>query len=499
MKKYLIILISLLFSYGLFPQGVYNNGGKIVIGSGVYFIISGTGGNYRNDTNVTNASIDLLGILKIEGDYTNNVVGSDILSTVATGSEVVFDGTTNQTIGGSTTAAFVFSKLTINKISNSILLQKDIQINDTLRFTNGNIDIGNNNLAFGQSSVVAGNPSAASMIVATGNGQVKKIWSAVGAFTFPIGDSNITAEYSPVSLNFTTGTFAAGAFVGLNLVNLKYNDTSITGSYLNRYWNISQTGITGFTCDAVFQYLSSDVSGTESNISCYRVVPTPITIFNPSNVTLHQLSASGLTFFGTFTGGPYSTNKTLSIKLYLEGLYAGGGLMSQAQGNAGNQFSGNTADQISVELHDPVTYLTQVYSASNVDLNTSGLASISIPGTYSGSYYITIKHRNSIATVSASPLAFSSQTINYDFTTSQAQAFGSNLKFLATGIYGLYAGDVNGDGVVDVLDLSSVQNDAVLFSSGYLLTDINGDGVVDIFDINLVQNNSLLFISAVTP
>jgi hypothetical protein len=44
-----------------------------------------------------------------------------------------------------------------------------------------------------------------------------------------------------------------------------------------------------------------------------------------------------------------------------------------------------------------------------------------------------------------------------------------------------------------------VQNDAILFSTGYLLTDVNGDGAVDAFDISIVENNSLLFVSAVTP
>ena len=70
MKKKLFTIFILLFSSGIFAQGVYNNGGKIVIGTGVYLCISGTGGNYRNETNVTNGSIDLSGTLNIGGNYT---------------------------------------------------------------------------------------------------------------------------------------------------------------------------------------------------------------------------------------------------------------------------------------------------------------------------------------------------------------------------------------------------------------------------------------------
>jgi hypothetical protein len=497
MKKYLLIPIMLFFSSGILAQGIYNNGGKMVIGAGACVYIAG---NYQNETNVTDGSIDLSGTLKIEGNYTNNVAGSDILSTVTPGSEVVFNGSTGQTIGGSTAAVFTFPKLTINKSSNDITLLKEIRVNDSMRFISGKVDIGSNNLTFGPSAIVAGNPSGSSMIVATGIGQVKKEYSGLNAFTFPVGDINVIGEYSPVTLNFTAATFAPGAFVGLNLVNSQYIDPAITGSYLNRYWNITQTGISSFACDATFQYLPADVTGTESSIICLRVVPTPFTTFSPANTGLHQLSAIGLTSFGTFTGGPgITTDITLNLKLYLEGFYIGGGLMRQAQGVAGNQFPGNTVDQITVELHDQTTYLTQVYSANNINLSTSGLASMTIPGTFNGSYYVTVKHRNSIATVSASPVAFSSQIINYDFTTANTQAFGNNLKNMAPGIFAFYGGDENSDGVVDGIDLIDIENNVTAFSTGYVLTDLNGDGVVDGFDLILAENNAFNFVTAIHP
>jgi len=192
-------------------------------------------------------------------------------------------------------------------------------------------------------------------------------------------------------------------------------------------------------------------------------------------------------------------NKKLNLTLLLEGLYKSNSVMNQAQGNAGNQYPGNTADQITVELHSAANYSTIVATYSNVNLTNSGLASITVPPAFNSSYYITVVPRNSIPTVSSLPLSFAANFINYNFTTSASQAFGSNEKLLATGIYGIYAGDVNQDGVVDVFDLAAVQNDAILFSTGYLLTDVNGDGAVDAFDISIVENNSLLFVSAVTP
>ncbi len=172
--------------------------------------------------------------------------------------------------------------------------------------------------------------------------------------------------------------------------------------------------------------------------------------------------------------------------------------MSQSQGDLGNQFPGSVADQITVELHDQATYPTTVYSTSNIDLTTTGLASVAIPAAYGNNYYITVKHRNSIETVSSSPVAFSAVAVNYDFTTSAAQAFGNNLKNIG-GIYVLFSGDVNQDGIIDISDMIDVDNLSTLASSGYLPSDVNGDGLIDISDMIIIDNNSSQAIGTITP
>jgi hypothetical protein len=496
MKKIPYLIISILFSSGLYAQGVYNNGAKIVIGTGATLNISGTGGNYRNETNVSNGSVDLSGTMKIAGNLTNNVIASDVFSSMALGSVVAFSGTTSQTVGGTTTATNSFTNLTINN-SSGIVLAKNALVNGTMTFTSGLVDIVNNNFTFGPLSTIAGTPSSASMIIATGTGQVMRNWLANGAFTFPVGDNNLTAKYSPVSLNFTAATFAANAYAGINLVNAKFNDPSIAGSYLNRYWNVSQSGITAFACDAMFQYLPGDVMGTESSINSLRMMPAPFTAFSPTNITLQQLSATGLTSFGTFTGGMGS--KTLNLKLFFEGLYVTGGTMNQSQGLVGNQFPGITADQLTVELHDPITYATLITSVANSNLSTSGFVTAIIPVAFGGSYYIAIKHRNSIATVTSAPVLFSAPTINYDFTTAGTQAFGNNLKNMAAGVNVIFGGDVNQDGIIDLGDILPIGNQAAFAGTGYLPEDINGDGLVDLSDITIISNNSAQAVGTITP
>jgi hypothetical protein len=197
-----------------------------------------------------------------------------------------------------------------------------------------------------------------------------------------------------------------------------------------------------------------------------------------------------------------NTFATLNLKLILEGLFdESTGLMKQAM-DAGPapQFGSGIADQLSVELHDEVSPHSTAYTFSNVDLHTDGTLTINtIPLEITGSYYIVIKHRNSIETWSSSAISFGAENqANYDFSISASQAYGENQK-LMSGVYVIYAGDVNQDGVVDAEDLISVDNDAAGFTAGYLNTDCNGDGMVDPSDLMLAGTNSDSFIEAVFP
>ncbi len=497
MKKTLLYLILLLSCSGIYAQGVYNNGAKIVIGPGTFLNISGaSAGGLTNATNVTDGAIALSGTIKLEGNYTNNVAGADILSTAAVGSEVAFTGTTAQTIGGTTTALFNFDKLTVNNAM-GLILAKDALVSNTLTLSNGLLTLGTSNLTLAPAATVAGTPSATAMIVATATGELRKQFSAIGSFTYPVGDNNLTAKFSPVTLNFTAGTFAAASYAGVNLVNASYNDPSITGSYLNRYWNISQAGITGFTANALFQYGLVDVVGTEGNIYSLRVIPTPISSFNPTDAVLHQLTANALTAFGTFTGGPGFKTLNLSAVL-LQGLYNSLGTMNQAWDAVGPHWPAGVADHINVELHNAAGYATIAYTALDVPLSTTGTATVNIPVVNNGAYYVTVRHRNSLETTTAAAVSFAGGTINQSFG-SLLNVYGSNLGLSADGHYLIYGGDVNQDGVIDTRDYINVDNDAYNYAGGYLPTDIDGNGVIDTRDYILIDNNNNLYIGSLHP
>lgn len=193
-----------------------------------------------------------------------------------------------------------------------------------------------------------------------------------------------------------------------------------------------------------------------------------------------------------------SQTKTLQLTFFLEGLYNGGGTMRKAKNETGFQFPGDIADRVTIELRDAANYDNIVHTIPDVALNTSGLLETEVPGTFSNNYYITIRHRNSLSTCTAQPVAFNSPTVVYAFDTPQ-KAFGSNMCMMADGYCAIYAGDVNQNGIIDTGDMTPVDNDAANFATGYLPTDVNGDGTVDTGDMTIVDNNASGFVGSVTP
>ena len=115
-----------------------------------------------------------------------------------------------------------------------------------------------------------------------------------------------------------------------------------------------------------------------------------------------------------------------------------------------------------------------------------------------GSYYLTIKHRNSIETVSANPVSFSGSTVSQSFAT-PADVYNGNLLSFEDGGFAIYGGDTYQDGLIDGSDLAAVDNQASAFAAGYIIEDCNGDGLIDGSDLAIADNNASAFVGAATP
>jgi len=211
-----------------------------------------------------------------------------------------------------------------------------------------------------------------------------------------------------------------------------------------------------------------------------------------------NISANGLPPVEVFISQDGLTHRSLSLKLYLEGLYEGEGMMHPAMDQEGVHWGQQVADIITLELHDGNDYQQIVHTISNIDLLINGTAQVTLPATLDGEYFLAVIHRNSIVTVSAIPVSFSAAVHSYYFDV-PSNIFGNNLRLMSDGKWAIWGGDANQDNIIDSGDMILVDNDASAFSTGYLNTDLNGDGLIDSGDMVLLDNNASLFVTAVTP
>ncbi|MBK8983713.1 MAG: FG-GAP repeat protein [Ignavibacteria bacterium] len=186
----------------------------------------------------------------------------------------------------------------------------------------------------------------------------------------------------------------------------------------------------------------------------------------------------------------FNTAGQISISLVIEGFY-----------NSSNN---------KMTLSDTVTvYLRGSSPPYNfIDSSTSVVNGSSLTGNFkfynapTGNYYIVIRHRNTVETWSSSAQSYIYLSNSaYDFSSLITSAYGNNMQQvdLSPVRFGIYSGDVNQDGTIDLTDGSLIDNDAFNFASGYLPTDVNGDDVTDLADAVFADNNAFNFVSTITP
>jgi photosystem II stability/assembly factor-like uncharacterized protein len=170
-----------------------------------------------------------------------------------------------------------------------------------------------------------------------------------------------------------------------------------------------------------------------------------------------------------------------SFKALIEGLFNGTSMIP---------------DTVTVELRNAASPFS-VIDQTKILLNGLGEGTGQFFTAENGTpYYLVLKHRNALETWSAVPQTFSGFSLTYDFTTEQGKAYGNNLV-LKSGNWCIYSGDINKDRIIDSQDMMVIDNN--FNNSGYLISDINGDGVVNSLDMTAVFINSYYFVSAKSP
>ena len=291
-----------------------------------------------------------------------------------------------------------------------------------------------------------------------------------------------------------------------------YTDQSGCTSSLFQTVTVGALPVVGFSGLATNYFISDPTVTLTGN-------PLPNGIFTGPGITSN---GNGLAFFDpamagagthivnyTFTDTNGCSNSitqlvsvtnaiTINLKLFLQGYYIDGGIMQPVLNNHSVLNSlPNETDTITIELHDPGTFAL-VDSRAAV-LLTDGTVS----ATYTqpaGSYFIAVKHRNTIQTWSADPVQCLPVTTLYDFTTAANKAMGDNQAEVQTGIWAFYTGDLNQDDFIDGNDFPPFDTDSFNgVSQVYAATDMNGDGFVDGNDFPVFDVNSFNGVSAVHP
>ncbi len=303
----------------------------------------------------------------------------------------------------------------------------------------------------------------------------------------------------------------AGTFDGSSATDPAGNSISPNAVVNDRYWAITENGLTGnFTTTVYF-----DASNLPSGLNADNVVilkransSSSWTPLNTSKIG-NTIYSTGISSFSEFAIG-YEAKVLVKTKIFLEGPYdINNDVMTTNLTDNGyvpttspysedartiSSIPANIVDWVLVELRETFDG-TAVASKSALlhkdgrvvnDDATSGVIEMPVSD---GNYYIVIKHRNHLAVMSASTVSLNGTTSSlYDFTTSSSQFYGTDGAIeLETNVWGMISGDAENDGDVDAGDRNATWNDRN--KTGYEYSDVDLSGVVDAGDRNKTWNN----------
>ncbi|MEP7166034.1 MAG: hypothetical protein ABI741_15130 [Ferruginibacter sp.] len=222
----------------------------------------------------------------------------------------------------------------------------------------------------------------------------------------------------------------------------------------------------------------------------------------PYNIVYSYTNANGCSNNTTqqVTVTVCSSTVTVNLKLFLQGYYSGSSSMQPVLSNQSVPSSLATqCDTITVELHHPVNFT--LIDTKKAVLLTNGTASATFSQP-AGSYFIAVRHRNSIQTWTAAAVACTTSTPLYNFSTAANKAFDSNQAQVAAGVWAFFTGDINQDEYIDGNDFPLYDTQSAssgLYDGTYTPTDLNGDGFVDGNDFPVYDVNSSNGVSSIHP
>ncbi len=227
------------------------------------------------------------------------------------------------------------NNITVNSGSNAATLVSDATVLGTLTLTSGKLIVsGTKTLSIGNTTsngTISGG-SITSYIVAykdlstASTGTLKRFvnTAASTAYNLPIGDAS---KYTPMTFTLASATSLSNASISVFTKAEKVAGiNSLVTNYLNRYWDLTPSGITGANYSVDYTYATTDIQVPLSEAlllpvkrSLTSTGPDVYTWYKPTgssftgglaasitgtsaiNTTTHTLSWSGLSTFSQFT------------------------------------------------------------------------------------------------------------------------------------------------------------------------------------------------------
>ncbi len=468
MKNLVYAFLCVFWSFGVNAQLV-NDGASIVIEDGATLFVESDVQNNTVGANVGSIDIQGTGIMEVQGDLTN---AGNI--TMAANSKLIFSGaaSTNVTSGGAT-----FSKVEMNKSAGqTISLQDAMIISGDLNFVadDNKVILGANNLTFGTGATITSADNN-EYIQADGTGVVSKEMNANGTFKFEIGDAG---AYSPLDANISGTGYAAGAKVDVNVVASAHTSIpSQATDYISRYWNVDQTGITGYNNMLTGTYAASDVTGDATKVKG--------AFYNGMDWTYGTGGTNTVSYTTTGNGDLTGTNSfgKVNLKVFLDGPFTGGAMTSNlntlglipltspySDGVTVTSIPANVVDWIWLETRNDATP-SMVEGGSSAFLKSDGSV-VGLDGTSNPiikdantTGYLVVDHRNHLAVSTAASIALDGSAGLQDFSSPAYSTYGSNGLKNNGGVMTMWPGDANQNSSINY---QGANNDSGAIKNGVL-------------------------------
>lgn len=523
------LYLALPFTAQAQQQGWFVNGARVQIENNAVLYVNGS---YQTNINSPSGSTANKGEIWLTGNWINLQPNPAI---VDTGGIIRLSGNASQTIDDQLS---MFSHIDASAGSNgSIVMQKDVQLNGTLTLGNRTWRLNQHTLTVENDDTLA--ISGSKIVSENFNSRIKwKISANEAVYKLPFS----TSQGLPVSTALAMQPGEAGYIIAAtqaatdnntplppNITNFNLDAIPLADKAIDRFWQID---IGDRTANTTFQYTTADITG---NLGITPTTLTPIrwnsqqSNWEEGYSSQYIATQNAVIGFGLGSGvySLYSRTATsLYLKLMLQGAYISAtGLMrtdlqslgvlslTQPFGQAPWSYNGtehfvswqnvpqNATDWCLIELRDinnPMDIVAQraalLLNNGNV-YDVNGQNGVLFPNLPHGNYYIVLRTRNHLATLSALPKSLPNTAATlYDFTQAGETSGGADGIFPQMAIVGnnvaaQRAGDINADGVITVTDYNLYVAQSSLINQ-YMPADVSLDGSVTVSDYNLYLPNS---------